>query len=170
MRATVLALVVFGAAITFGCSGGSGNSMMATSPTMPTSQTPASTAGIAGTWVGQASDSSGTVMGAGMSQAMMANMTWQITQSGNTFTGTMQFPGYTGHGTMTVTGTINGNTATFTMTMPGGGMMGGGTCTVTATGTFSLDDMFTQMHGTYSGGSAMCGGPFDHGQLSMMRR
>ena len=38
------------------------------------------TTALTGTWVGQALDSSGTMMGAGMSASMMANMTWQITQ------------------------------------------------------------------------------------------
>ncbi len=65
---------------------------------------------VSGTWTGAASDSSGTMMGAGMSASMMANMTWQITQTGNTFTGVVQFPGYGGSGT--VSGTINGRTAT----------------------------------------------------------
>jgi hypothetical protein len=123
-------------------------------------------AGLAGTWVGQASDSSGTMMGVGTSPAMMGTMTWQITQTGNRFTGTMQFPGYSGHGPMSVSGTVDGTTATFTMTMPGGMM--GGTCTATATGTFDIDALFRQMHGTYAGTNA-CRGPFSQGRLSMAR-
>lgn len=131
------------------------------SPLAPSSPT-TPTAGLAGTWVGQASDSSGTVMGAGMSPAMMGNMTWQITR----FTGTMQFPGYSGHGPMSVSGTIDGTTATFTMTMPGGMM--GGTCTATATGTFDIDALFKQMHGTYAGTNG-CRGPFSQGRIAMAR-
>ena len=141
-------------------------------PASPVSPTPsgsaAGTTALTGTWVGQAADSSGTMMGVGMSASMMSSMTWQVTQAGNSFSGTMQFPGYTGPGPMTIYGTINGNTATFTMTMPGGGMMAA-TCTATATGTFDINDLFTQIHGTYAGAN-MCGGPFDHGQVSMARR
>ena len=123
---------------------------------------------MAGTWVGTASDSTGTMMGAGLSTSMMGNVTWQITQMGNTFTGVMQFPGYGGMGgVMTVSGTINGRTATFTMTMPGGSMMTA-TCTAVASGTFDLDDLMTQMHGTYSGSNS-CTGPFNQGQMSMAR-
>lgn len=169
MRTAVRIFVLVASLGVVACGGSSGSSTMPTNPITPSGQTPPSTVGIAGTWVGQASDSSGTMMGAGMSPAMMGNMTWQVTQTGNTFTGTMQFPGWAGHGAMTVSGTINGSTATFTMTMPSGGMMMGGSCTATATGTFNLDQLFTQMHGTYSGGT-MCGGHFDHGQLSMVRR
>lgn len=145
---------------------GSGSSMPV-SPVTPTPNGPATSTTLTGTWVGQALDSSGTMMGAGMSASMMGNMTWQITQTGNSFTGTMQFPGYAGHGSMTVSGTITGNTATFTMTMPSGSMMTA-TCTAVANGTFDINDLFTQMHGTYAG-TNMCGGPFDHGQMSMLR-
>ena len=144
-----------------------GGAPMPSSPVTPSGPT-AGAAGITGTWIGQASDSTGTMMGAGMSPSMMGNMTWQITQTGNSFTGTMQFPGYAGRGPMTVSGTISGNTATFTMTMPSGSMMTA-TCTAVANGTFDIDDLFTQMHGTYAG-TNMCGGPFDHGQMSMVRR
>ena len=76
----------------------------------PTSQL----ASLSGTWIGSVSDSSGSMMGAGMSPGMMGRMTWQITQTGNTFTGTMQFRGYPSHGTMRVSGTIDGPTATIT--------------------------------------------------------
>lgn len=134
----------------------------------PVTPSPSNTAAITGAWVGQASDSSGTMMGAGMSASMMANMTWQITQTGDSFSGTMQFPDQRGPGPMTISGTITGHTATFTMTMPRGSMMTA-TCTAVASGTFDVNDLFTQMHGTYAG-TNMCGGPFDRGQMSMTRR
>jgi hypothetical protein len=111
------------------------------------------------------------MMGAGMSTSAMASMAWQITQSGNTFSGTMQFPGYGAMGmagVMTVSGTINGRTATFTMTMPTGSMMAG-SCSATATGSFDTDDLMDQMHGTYAGANT-CSGPFNQGQMSMTRR
>lgn len=128
---------------------------------------PSTAASLTGTWIGTVSDSTGSMMGAGLSAAMMSRMTWQITQTGNTFTGTMQFPGYGGHGPMTVSGTINGSTATFTMSIPSGGMMSG-SCTATASGGFDINQFMTEMHGTYSG-SNTCSGPFDHGQLSLSR-
>jgi hypothetical protein len=98
---------------------------------------------------------------------MMDNMTWQITQTGNTFTGVMQFPGYRAMGVMTVSGTITGKTATFTMTMPSGSMMTA-TCSAVANGTIDFDDLVMQMHGTYSG-SNTCTGTFHAGQMSMTR-
>lgn len=122
---------------------------------------------MTGTWVGSTSDSTGSMMGAGMSGAMMGSMTWQVTQTGNMFSGTMQFPGYQG-GTMMVSGSLNGKTGALTMTMPMGSMMTGG-CSATATGTFDMDDTVSQMHGTYVGTNS-CSGPFDHGQMSLVRR
>lgn len=161
---SLLALFFLSTLAATACGGGSS---MPVSPAAPSGPA-ASTAAITGTWVGQSVDSTGTMMGAGMSASMMGNMTWQITQTGNSFTGTMQFPGYGGRGPMTVSGTISGSTATFTMTMPSGSMMTA-TCAAVANGTFDINDLFTQMHGTYAG-TNMCGGPFDHGQMSMVRR
>ncbi|MGE5813713.1 MAG: hypothetical protein ACM36C_04430 [Acidobacteriota bacterium] len=122
---------------------------------------------LTGSWTGAASDSSGSMMGGGMSAAMMNQMTWQITQTGNTFQGTMQFAGYAGHGAMTISGIINGTTTTFTMTMPSGSMMMG-TCSAQASGIFDINELMNQMHGTYSGTNS-CTGAFDHGQLSLSR-
>lgn len=131
----------------------------------PTS--PGTSATLSGTWLGTVADSTGSMMGAGMSASMMGNATWNVTQAGSTFSGTMQSPGYQG-GTMMVAGTMNGRTGTFTMTMPSGSMMTGG-CAATATGTFDMDDMMTQFHGTYAGTNS-CTGPFGQGQMSMVRR
>jgi len=68
---------------------------------------------------------------------------------------------------MTVSGTMSGHSGTFTMTMPSGSMMMAG-CTAGASGTFDMDDLMTQMHGTYSGTNS-CTGAFDHGQMSFHR-
>jgi hypothetical protein len=127
---------------------------------------PSSTATVAGTWVGSASDSSGSMMGSGMSGVTAGATTWQLTQSGAAFSGTMRLAG--SGATMLVNGTMNGKTGSFTMTMPMGSMMSSG-CTSTATGTFDMDDMMTQLHGTYAGTNS-CGGPFDHGQMSMVHQ
>lgn len=130
----------------------------AASPAAPTAHT------MTGTWTGPASDSTGSMMGAGLTSAMMASTTWTVTQNGNAFSGTMQFPGHMGGG-MTVSGTMNGTTGTFTMTMSPGSMMSG-LCSATATGTFDMDDMMTLFHGTYAGTNS-CTGPFDHGDVSL---
>ena len=135
------------------------------STSSPTS--PGASATMTGTWLGSASDSTGSMMGAGLSASMMGNTTWNITQTGSTFSGTMQFPGYQG-GTMMVSGTMNGNSGTFTMTIPAGSMMTGG-CSANSTGTFDMDDMRTQMHGSY-GGTNSCSGPFNSGQMSLAHR
>ena len=92
----------------------------ASSPATPSVSTMTT---MTGTWVGTSADSSGSMMGAGLSGTMMAGTSWTITQTGETFTGTMQFAGYQG-GTMTVAGTMTGRTGTFTMTMPSGTMRG----------------------------------------------
>lgn len=138
------------------CSGTS-----ASSPTSPSGAT-----SVAGTWVGSTSDSTGSMMGAGATAGMMGSTGWTLTQSGNSFSGTMQFPGYAG-GRMSVSGVMNGRTGTFTLTMPAGSMMSGA-CSATATGTFDMDDRMVQMHGTYAGLNT-CSGPFDRGGISMHR-
>jgi hypothetical protein len=107
------------------------------------------------------------MMGAGLTTAMMNNTQWTVTQNGASFSGTMQFPGYMMGGMMMVAGSVNGHAGTFTMTMPSGSMMMAG-CTATASGTFDMDDMMTQMQGTYAGTNT-CSGSFEHGQLSMHR-
>jgi hypothetical protein len=79
----------------------------------------------------------------------------------------MQFAGYQGE-MMTVAGSLSGTTGTFTMTIPAGSMMLNG-CSATSSGTFDMDDLMAQMHGTYVGMNS-CSGPFDHGQMSLVRR
>lgn len=128
---------------------------------------PSPTATLSGNWVGAASDSSGSMMGSGISGAATGTTTWQLTQNGPTFSGTMQLAGY-GSGAIMVTGIMSGNAGSFTLTMPMGSMMSS-SCSSTATGTFDMDDMMTQLHGTYAGMNS-CGGPFDHGQMSLVRR
>ena len=152
-----LTAIGFVAALTATACGGSTSS--------PTS--PAAAGTMTGTWVGSASDSTGSMMGAGASASMMGNTTWTLTQTGTTFAGTMQFPGYPG-GTMMVSGNTATRSGTFTMTIPAGSMMTGA-CAATATGTFDMDDMMTQLHATYTGTNS-CGGPFDRGQMSMLHR
>ena len=143
--------------------------------TTPGSQTGTGTSAATGTWVGTAVDSSGATMGMsmgsmgmGMPGGSMGNMTWQVTQTGTTFTGTVSFANYRGNGSMQVSGTMNGRTGTFTMTMPNGTMPMAG-CSGQVTGTFDMDDMMVTMTGAYTG-STTCSGPFDHGQMTMRRQ
>ena len=143
-----------------------GSTPPSASPVAPTASV--ASPSLTATWSGTTSDSSGTMMGAGLTTSMMNGTTWQITQNGSTFSGAMQFAGY-GGATMMVSGTIAGHTATYTITMPAGSMMMSGSCSAVATGTFDMDDLMTRIHGTYAGSNS-CNGPFDHGQMSMTRR
>lgn len=162
MRSLLLAFIPPTLVLLSACGGGSSMPMH---PVGPSPSGPS--ASLAGMWSGSLADSSGSVMDAGLSASMMGQMTWQITQTGNIFTGVMQFAGYARHEPMRISGTIDGATATFTMTMPSGSMMRMN-CTATATGTFAINELMTQLHGTYAG-SNTCSGPFDHGHMSLSR-
>ena len=175
MRASIGLLVVASALAVTACSNGP-----STLPTAPTAQSvPGATIkGVAGTWLGSATDAatagqSGTAlgmsMGAGMGPGMMGpvgEMTWLITQNGNTFTGTVGFGGFHASARMTMTGTFSGNGGTFTITMPANSMPMG-TCSGTATGTFAVDPVTGQMRGIYSGTNT-CMGSFS-GQLTLVK-
>ena len=134
--------------------------------TAPSMTGPSATSTMTGSWVGTASDSTGSMMGAGLTVSMMNNTTWTVTQSGSSFSATMRFAGYMG-GPIAVSGVMNGHSGTFTMSMPSGSMMSG-SCAATATGTFDMDDMMTEFRGTYSGMNT-CNGAFDRGQVFMHR-
>ena len=111
----------------------------------------------------------GISMGPGMGPGMMGSvgsMTWLITQTGNSFTGTVGFGGFHASARMTMTGTFSGDGGTFTITMPNNSMPMG-TCSGTAAGTFAIDPVTGQMRGTYSGTNT-CMGPFS-GQLTLVR-
>ena len=134
------------------------------SPTAPTAST-----SMTGTWAGSASDSS-TSMGTGslMGQAGMGTMTWPLTQSGSTVTGSMSFAGMQGRTPGAFSGMMSGDEMTFTMDMPMASMMSSG-CTARATGTARVDRTKMTMTGTY-GGSNSCTGSFTNGQMTMTRR
>ena len=107
-------------------------------------------------------------MGAGrlMGQAGMGTMTWPLTQSGFTVTGSMNFSGMQGRRSGSFSGTMSGDEMTFTMDMPIDSMMSSG-CTARATGTARVNG--TTMTGTYSGSNS-CTGSFANGQMTMTRR
>ena len=174
MRASIGILVAASALAITACSNGS-----PTRPASPSSPTPqsapgATIQGVAGTWLGTATDAvtagqSGTALGISMGPGMMGSvgaMTWQITQTGNTFTGTVGFSGFQHAARMTMTGTISGTGGTFTITMPGNSMPMSA-CSGTATGTFTVDHVTGQMRGTYSGTNT-CMGSFS-GQLTLVK-
>ena len=133
-------------------------------PTGPTAQT-----AMTGTWAGSASDSS-SAMGAGslMGENGMGAMTWPLTQSGSTVTGSMSFAGMQGRMPGTFSGTMSGDEMTFTTDMPITSMMSSG-CSARATGTARVDRTRMTMTGTY-GGSNSCTGAFINGQMTMARR
>jgi hypothetical protein len=134
--------------------------------TTPSSPQSAMLNPLTGTWVGNAADSSGSMMGSGAMASTMGGAQWTITQSGNSFSGTMRLTGYSG-GTVRISGTLALRSGTFTMTMPTESMMGTG-CSASATGSFDLDEAMVEFHGTYAG-SNTCSGPFAGGQVTMRR-
>lgn len=152
----ILTVMSFAVALTTAACGNTQPSMTGPSPTVT----------MTGAWTGTASDSTGSMMGAGLTASMMDTATWTISQNGTEFSGTMRFGGYMG-GAFTVSGVMNGHTGTFGMTVPSGSMMSG-LCSATATGTFEMDDMMTQFRGSYSGTNS-CTGGFDRGQVFMHR-
>ena len=151
--------VVLLTCFTAACSGGS--------PTGPSG--PGSQMAMTGTWAGSASDSSSS-MGAGslMGQTGMGTMTWPLTQSGSTVTGSMSFAGMQGRSPGAFSGMMSGDDMTFTMDLPNNSMMSAG-CTARATGTARVDRTRMTMTGTYSGSNS-CTGSFVNGQMTMTRR
>ena len=137
-----------------------GNSMMSPSGT---------TATMAGTWAGSASDSS-VSMGAGsvMGQTGMGTMTWPLTQVGSTVTGSMSFSGMQGRMPGAFSGIMTGDEMAFTMDMPGGSMMSSGGSSK-ATGTGRVNRTTMTMTGTYVGSNS-CTGAYTNGQMTMTRQ
>lgn len=130
---------------------------------------PSTPASMIGTWTGSASDSTSSAGGGSMmGQAGMGTMTWQLTQSGSTVTGSMSFSGLQGMMAGSFSGTMVGEDMTFTMDMPAGSMMSSG-CTARATGTAHMLVSTGTMTGTYTGSNS-CSGAFTNGQMTMTRR
>lgn len=123
----------------------------------PTS--PSSSAGLTGTWVGTASDSSGP-----------GQMTWQLTQSGGSFTGTVAIADtatkLTGRGT--VAGTVSGSSIRFRIAVPAGGFDAPYTgCAADASGEGQLNG--SAISATYEG-SSTCGGTIASGQMTLTKQ
>jgi hypothetical protein len=132
-----------------GCSG--------TTPSSPAQPTPGPTPfNLAGKWSGTAIDSSGP-----------GQMTWQLTQNGTTFSGTLSMTDTTARitGTGTVSGSVSGSSISFSLAIPAGGF--GGTyasCSASASGTAQASS--SQLTGTYAGSNS-CTGAITSGQFTL---
>jgi hypothetical protein len=134
-----------------GCSGDSGPS--------PPPTAPSPGGGLTGTWVGTASDSSGP-----------GQMTWQITESGGSFSGPMTMTDtatkLTGRGN--VSGTVSGASIRFSIAVPAGGFDAPyNGCTADATGEGQVNG--NTISGTFQGSSS-CGGTITGGQLTLTKQ
>ena len=143
----------------FACGGGGGSST--SSPTQPS--TPTSSTNITGTWNGSAYDSAGNASGPG-------SMTWQVTQTGASFSGTMTVTdigtNVTGRGT--VSGSVSGTSIQFSMAVPAGGFDSPyGSCTANVTGAGVAAT--TSINGNYTGSSS-CAGAIGSGLLTLIKQ
>ncbi len=135
------------------------------SPASPSS--PVAAMSVAGTWVGSPSDSS-SALGPGnvMGQAGMGAMTWQLTASGSTITGTIGFADMHGGAPGSFSGTMSDDEDfTFTLDMAMASMMSSG-CVAHATGTAHVDGTVMTITGAYAG-SNTCYGSFTDGHFTM---
>lgn len=97
-------------------------------------------------------------------------MTWQITQSGTSFSGTMTMTDtstrVTGRGT--VSGTVSGSSLQFSVSVLAGGFDSPyNACSATVNGSGSISN--TAMTGTYDGSSS-CSGAIASGQLTLNKQ
>ena len=150
MRAATSGLIVASLA----CRGGS------STPTQPSG---ASSSNVTGTWSGSASDSSGP-----------GQMTWQITQSGSSFSGPLTMTMTTADTLMvvtargTVSGTLSGASIQFSIAVLAGGFDSPfSACTANVSGSGSTSS--TEITGTYTGSSS-CGGAITSGQLALNKQ
>jgi len=115
---------------------------------------------LTGTWTGTAGDSSGQLL-----------MTWQLTQSVSTVTGTVTAtttvgaPLYAGG---SLTGTASASALSFTITIPRGGIAPLPECSATFTGSVA-DITSTGMTGTYSGTDS-CGNTYVSGRFTLIKQ
>jgi len=152
------AFVLSAAAIACGGGGGGGSS---SAP--PTAPTPTNNVNIAGSWTGSAYDAAGNASGSGV-------MTWQITQSGASFSGqvTMTDSGTSVTGRGTVSGTVSGSSITFSINVPAGGFDSPfASCTANVTGSAVAAD--TSINGNYTGSNS-CSGAISSGQITLNKQ
>ncbi len=113
---------------------------------------------LTGTWSGPASDDSGP-----------ATMTWRLTQSGASITGSFlavepppRLTNYRG----TISGSLSGTSLTFTIDVPKGSIVGLPNCSVAINGTAVVTA--NVIEGTYTGED--CTGPFANGLMSLAKQ
>jgi hypothetical protein len=114
------------------------------------------TSSLTGTWQGTASDSSGP-----------GQMTWVITQSGGSISGTMTLTDTATKlgGRGSISGSVSGSTIRFTLTVPAGGFDAPyGSCTSEVSGEAEVSG--TALTGSYSGSNS-CEGAIASGQVSL---
>ena len=97
-------------------------------------------------------------------------MTWQLTQSDSSFSGTLTMTdggtGVTGRGT--VSGSVSGNSIQFSLSIPSGGFDSPyAICTATASGSGSASS--SAISGSYSGSSS-CTGTIASGQINLNKQ
>jgi hypothetical protein len=114
---------------------------------------------LAGTWTGSASDSSGP-----------GEMTWQLTQTGASFSGTLTMAdagsGYRGRGS--VSGSVSRSTIRFSMSVPVGGFDDPwSACSADVTGDGQATS--SSLTAGYSGSNS-CTGAIASGQLALTRQ
>jgi hypothetical protein len=137
-----------------GCGGTSGGPSPL--PTQPSASTPDT---LTGTWSGSASDSSGPGL-----------MSWQITQSDMSFSGTVTMTdsgtGLMGRGS--VSGIVSSGSIRFSISVPAGGFDGPyASCTAEVSGDGQIST--ASITGTYSGSNS-CADAITSGQLSLSRQ
>ena len=113
---------------------------------------------LTGTWSGTATDSSGP-----------GNITWEVTQSGDSFSGTLTMTDESSgaHGRGSVSGTVSRTTAAFSITIPAGGFDDPwAACTATLTGTATVTS--SSLSGTFTGSNS-CSGSVSAGQLTLSK-
>lgn len=148
----VVALLL--ASLVCGCGGGPA------SPTQPTpTPTPGTPGSLTGTWSGPASDSSGP-----------GQMTWQITQDGASFSGTLTIidtsTSLGGRGS--ISGAVSGSSIRFSLNVPVNGFDSPyGACTSDVSGDGQASA--TSITGSYSGTNS-CGGAIAAGQLTLSKQ
>jgi hypothetical protein len=146
-RGARLGLVCFLGFATAACGGSS------------SSTAPAPTFTLTGTFSGQAGDSSGP-----------GTLTWKITQSGTSVSGSASFTdAATGaSGTGNVSGSLSGSTLSFTISIPAGGFPApADACTASMQG--SAQATSTSIDGTYTGTNS-CTGPIQGGHFTLTKQ
>jgi hypothetical protein len=163
MRASVAALVAAGV-IALAC--GSSTPPSAPSVQAPANPAPAARTDLTGRWTGTGSDSYSP-----------ERVTWLLTQSNSTISGTVDFaPVDPSDGSCaschklrkgTVSGTLDGATLTLRMNFPAGADVPTSVCATDLSGTAAFAG--NQLTGTYSGNDS-CEGVFANGELTLTRQ